>query len=142
MAQLRRQVFVDRGLQLRFARFVLFIAAGGALLTGLAVFYTTYFILGEKLSRVYPQSQLISVFRTAHLALLISIAAVLPFIFYASLVFSHRVAGPLPKIIRALRAIGDGQFDQKLVLRQKDELRELAQVINDMAAKLKQRQSP
>lgn len=142
MAQLRRQVFVDRGLQLRFARFVLFIAAGGALVTGLVVFYTTYFILGEKLARVYPQGQLIPVFRAVHLALLVSIAGVLPFIFYASLVFSHRVAGPLPKIYRVLRAIGEGQFDQKLVLRQKDELRDLADVINDMAAKLKQRQSP
>ena len=141
MAQLRRQVFVDRGLQLRFARFVLFIAAGGALVTGFAVFYTTYFILGEKLSRVYPQNQLVSVFRTVHLALLFSIAAVMPFIFYASLVFSHRVAGPLPKIYRALRAIGDGQLDQKLVLRKHDELRELADVINEMAVKLKQRQS-
>lgn len=139
--QARRQVFTDRGLQLRFARFVLAIAAGGALLTGLAVFYTTYLILGDKLSQVYPQSQLVSVFRKVHLAMLLSMVSVLPFIFYAALVFSHRIAGPLPKIYKALRAIGDGQFDQKLVLRKKDELRELAEVINEMAAKLKQRQN-
>lgn len=140
--QLRKKVFVERGLQLRFARFVLMLTAGGAVVTGLVVFYTTYFILGEKLSQVYPQNQLIAVFRTAHLALFIAIVVVLPFIFYLSLVFSHRIAGPLPKIYRALRAIGDGQFDQKLVLRQYDELRELADVINEMAAKLKQRQLP
>ena len=140
MVQLRKKIFVDRGLQLRFAKFVLLLTAGGALVTGLVVFYTTYFILGEKLARVYPQGQLISVFRTVHVALFVAMAAVLPFIFYASLVFSHRIAGPLPKIYRTLRAIGDGQFNQKLTLRQYDELRDLADVINEMSVKLQKRE--
>ena len=139
MMNIRKQVFVEKGLQLRFARFVLFLTAGGALLTGLVVFYTAFFILGEKLSLVYPQNQLISVFRSVHLALIVALAVVLPPIFYAALIFSHRIAGPLPKIYRALRAIGDGELDQKLVLRKHDELRELADVINEMAVKLQQR---
>lgn len=136
---MRRQVVVEKKLQLRFARFVILLTGGAALLTGLAAFYVTYFILGERLSLVYPQSDLIPIFRIVHVGLIAVLLGISPFIFYISLVFSHRIAGPLPKIYRTLRAIGEGQYDQKLVLRKKDELLELADVINEMAAKLKER---
>ena len=137
----RTQFFVHRGIQLRFARFVIVFVFLASLVTGLTVFYTTITMLGEKLVNVYPQGQLVEIFRAAHLALLLVLTITLPFVFYFSIVFSHRVVGPLPKIYRILSQIGKGDFEVNLVLRKKDELKQLAAVINQMAKDLKERES-
>lgn len=135
----RKQYFVERGLQLRFARFVILFAFIASLVTGLIIFFTTFLILGQKLSQVYPQGRLVEIFRSAYLAAFGSFVVILPLLFYFSIKFSHRIAGPLPKIYQALRDIGNGNFDVRLVLRKRDELVELADIINDTAGKLKER---
>ena len=132
----RKKYFTEKGLQLRFARFVIIFALAASMITGLTIFYTTFLMLGERLADVYPQGRLAQIFRSVHLALLANIAVALPVIFYGSIKFSHRIAGPLPKIYQALRNIGQGDFDVKLILRKNDELRELADVINEMAKSL------
>ena len=137
----RKQYFVERGLQLRFARFVILFVFISSILTGLIVFYTSFFMLGERLAQVYPQGRLVSIFRSVHIALFVNMLIVLPFIFYGAIVFSHRIAGPLPKIYQTLRSIGEGNFDIKLVLRKHDELRDLADEINSMAKNLKEREA-
>jgi nitrogen fixation/metabolism regulation signal transduction histidine kinase len=48
-----------------------------------------------------------------------------------------RIAGPLPKIYAALRKVGEGDLNQKVILRKGDELRDLAQAVNDMIDGLK-----
>ena len=137
----RKKYFVQKGLQLRFARFVILFVFISALLTGLMVFYTVFLLLGERLANVYPQGRLVEIFRSVHLALLIDMLILLPIIFYGSIVFSHRIAGPLPKIYQALKAIGEGNYNVNLVLRKHDELKELADAINDMASNLKKREN-
>lgn len=136
----RKQYFVERGFQLRFARFVILFVFLASLLTGLTIFYTTFMMLGERLADVYPQGRLVAIFRSVHLALLVDMLIILPVIFWGSIIFSHRIAGPLPKIYRTLKGIGDGNFDVNLVLRKRDELKELADIINEMAKKLKERE--
>lgn len=137
----RKKYLVDRSLQFRFARFVMTFVFIACLLTGLTIFYTTFLLLGERLAQVYPQGRLVSIFRTVHIAFFVNLVVILPFIFWGSIKFSHRVAGPLPKIYQALRNIGAGNFDVKLVLRKNDELRGLADVINEMARNLKEREA-
>lgn len=137
----RKQYFVDRGLQLRFARFVILFVFTASILTALTIFYTTFIMLGERLAQVYPQGRLIHIFRSVHIAFAINLLIILPVIFYGSIVFSHRIAGPLPKVYKALKEIGQGNFDVKLVLRKRDELKDLADVINQMASDLKQRET-
>ena len=133
----RKKYFVDRGLQLRFARFVILFVFISSILTAILVFYTTFTILGGRLAEVYPQGRLVSIFRSVYLAFFVNLVVILPVIFYGSIVFSHRIAGPLPKIYQALQQIGQGQFDVNLTLRKHDELKELADAINKMAAALK-----
>ena len=136
----RKRYFIDRGLQLRFARFVVLFVFISSLATGLTVFFTTFSLLGEKLADVYPQGRLVSIFKSVYAALFVDMAVILPLIFWGSIVFSHRIAGPMPKIYRALKSIGDGDFNVNLVLRKHDELKELADVINETARKLKEKE--
>ena len=137
----RKKYFVERALQLRFARFVLVFMFLSCAITACAVFYSTFMILSEKLVGIYPQGRLIEIFRSVYFAFGLVLVLVAPVIFYVAVVFSHRIAGPLPKIYQTLRNIGNGQWDERLVLRKHDELKELADVINEMAAKLKQREN-
>ena len=137
----RKQYFVERGFQLRFARFILVFMLSGCVLTAATVFYTTFTVLSDKLVGIYPQSRLAEIFRSVYSSLFLGLLIVTPIIFYGAIVFSHRLAGPLPKIYRALRDIGNGNFDVKVTLRKKDELKDLAESINAMAAQLKQRQA-
>ncbi len=137
----RTQYLVDRGLQLRFTRFVVLFVFISSVLTGLTIFYTTFMMLGERLADVYPQGRLVTIFRSVHIAFFICMLAVLPVIIYFTILFSHRIAGPLPKIYQALRNIGKGEFDIRLTLRKNDELRELVDAINEMAKNLKERES-
>ncbi len=136
----RTQYLVDRGLQLRFTRFVLFFVFIASILTGLTIFYTTFMMLGQKLADVYPQGRLVTIFRSVHVAFFICMVVILPTIFYITILFSHRIAGPLPKIYQALRNIARGDFDIRLTLRKNDELRELVDEIHQMAKSLKERE--
>ena len=135
----RKKYFVNRGLQLRFARLVLLFVFASYVITGCVVFYSTFIVLSEKLVGIYPQGRLLEIFHSAYWAFGSGLLLVAPVIFYGAVVFSHRLAGPLPKIYQALKNIGDGRFDERLVLRKHDELKELADAINEMAAKLKER---
>lgn len=137
----RTQYIVERGLQLRFARMTILFVFAATVVTGLTIFYTTFLMLGERLADVYPQGRLVEIFKSVHIAFFINLAVIIPFIFMGSIYFSHRIAGPLPKIYRTLREIGFGQFEVRLVLRKHDELKELAEVINEMAKNLKERET-
>ena len=136
----RKKVITDRGLQMRFARFVLFYMTLCCFITASIVFYATFTVLSEKLVGIYPQHRLPEIFSRAYWAFFVGFLMVMPVLFYGAILFSHRIAGPLPKIYQALQDIGKGNFDVKLYLRKNDELRELAENINQMAAKLKERE--
>lgn len=137
----RKQYFIVPSLQLRFARFVIIFVFISSLLIALTVFYTTFMMLGDKLADVYPQGRLAAIFKSVHLALLADLIVLLPIIFCFSIVFSHRIAGPLPKIYEALKQIGRGDFTVHLVLRKRDELKDLAEEINQMAKNLSDRET-
>ena len=134
----RKKVVVERSTQYRFARFVILFAVGTAFVTSATVFFTTFSLLGDRLADVYPQGRLQHIFRV-----ILIITA--PIIFYASLRFSNRIFGPLPKMYEVLRNVGKGDFSQEVQLRRTDQLHEMAGVINEMVKNLrnaKDKQSP
>ena len=133
----RKQYFVQKAMQLRFARFVILFVFVSSIQTGGVIFLVTFLLMGEKLASVYPQGRQVPIFQSVYVTSFLGLLGVLPLIFYGSIVFSHRIAGPLPKIYRLLKEIGQGNFDQKLILRKNDELKELADAINDMTDNLK-----
>lgn len=133
----RTQIIVAKDFQYRFARFVMLFVFGTALVTATTVFFTTFSMLGDKLAQVYPQGRLLVIFRNVYAAFGINLVILAPLVFYMSILFSHRIVGPLPKIYEALRRVGQGDLNQKVVLRKNDELRDLAQAVNDMIEGLK-----
>lgn len=133
----RTQFVVEKAIQFRFARFVMLFVGLTAFLTSSIVFFTTLALLGDKLAAVYPQGRLAPIVRSAYIVFFANLAVAAPIIFAVSIRFSHRIVGPLPKIYNYLKNIGEGKYTGKLIIRQKDELKDLAASINQMAESLK-----
>lgn len=79
---------------------------------------------------------------------ILSVIAVLYLVIYGfsfllGLLISHRLYGPLVNIHRAMTKIKDGDFSARIVLRKNDDqkLKELADTINECAAKLEKKTS-
>ena len=136
----RKKFFVVHSMQLRFACVVLVFMLACCAVTGAVVFYSMFSVLQERLAGIYPEARLGEIAQSVYFSLFSGFFILTPVIFCGAIIFSHRVAGPLPKIHKALKDIGEGHFDVRLTLRKNDELKELAQEINAMAANLTARE--
>ena len=57
-----------------------------------------------------------------------------------TILFSHRVFGPLIPIKRQLEALYDGDYSKRVTLRRNDELKDIAEAINRLAERLEERE--
>jgi two-component system phosphate regulon sensor histidine kinase PhoR len=71
----------------------------------------------------------------AKIALVAAIMTVLLLVF--ALLFSQSISGPIKKVIAASREVASGDFSIKVILKSKDELRDLAESFNTMTEELK-----
>lgn len=133
----RRVYFIEPSFQLRFiSRTFLFILVG-SLITAGSVYYTAWSELGDKLAAVYPQGRLLAIFTKVNLQVLASLVLALPILLYISMRISHRIAGPIYRIKKELAEIAKGRLDTQVKLRQRDEMQDVAQSINQMLAGLR-----
>lgn len=133
----RTQYLVDRGYQLRFVTRIflvmLAIAVVACLLgTGL---------LWKNMYEPNPEQQEIFVAALIAMALTLLIILVLtiPIALFLSIRHTHSIVGPMKRLQKTLEAIGNGDFSQRIVLRDGDALEDIARAINKMAEKLKEK---
>lgn len=135
----RRNYLINKKFQLKYAGLILVFMFIIGLLSGYTVYYTGWLLMGEKLSNVYPQGRYVAIMRTINATLLIRLFILAPFVVLLAIFVSHRIAGPLFRIERFLGDVAQGDLSQRLTLRKKDELKELAGAINEMTDSLKDR---
>lgn len=133
----RKQYLIDRGYQLRFAArlfgVVMAVAVVSSLVSLALVWKNTY--LPEQKSNPLLAVALVAIAST----LLVELLLAIPLIFFLGIRQSHRIVGPMNRIMRTLEAIGQGDFSQRIQLRQGDALEDLARSINKMAESLQKR---
>ncbi len=135
----RRHYFLAKKFQLRYAGLILIIAFVAALVSGITVFYTMWDILGEKLAAVYPHGLFDYTFKKVMSLLARNMGILTFFIFAFGILISHRIAGPVYRLKRVIREMGEGNLDSPVYLRRTDELHDLAEEINEMQRKLRMR---
>lgn len=132
----RKQYLVDRGYQLRFTTrlfgVVLAVAVASALAASALVWNNLY--APDRDARI-----LVVALITIAVTLLVELLLAIPLIFMLGIRQSHRVIGPMNRLKRALQAIGQGDFSQRVQLRQGDALEDLARSINKMVEQLQKR---
>ena len=108
-------------------------------------------ILSTALLFLFSQDSLTSTFQNSRLAIKQTSLAILPSVLYTNLItlglviiaaiivtlfVSHRIFGPLVRLEKALKAIGEGDLTGKVILRNKDQLTTIAENVNDMTDNL------
>ncbi|MFH1878142.1 MAG: hypothetical protein ABH883_04985 [Candidatus Omnitrophota bacterium] len=132
----RTQLLVSRKFQIKYIALILLFMFSVAIVTGYTVYVTTWIMFGEKLAAVYPQGLLMDIVNKVNLVLLMRLIFLCPVVILVGLILSHRIAGPIFSIQRFLRMVTEGNYDIRLRLREKDELKEIASAANKLAGKL------
>lgn len=131
----RTQYVTDFSLQLRF---VLCTLLAVSIIFGMSlwvIYATGWSHLVEKLSNVYPQGRLVEILRLIYFRLCLGFLLLMPVALLISVFLSHTIAGPLVRIKRYLRLMAKGEFElAPLILRNYDELKEVAELINRISA--------
>jgi sensor histidine kinase YesM len=133
----RTHYLTDWSLQLPYLLLNLFALTIFFVMAIFVTYYAGWAPLVEKLSQVYPQGRLVEILERIYLRLTLGFLCLLPVALGLTLFLSHRVAGPLVRIKRYLRLMAKGEFDlAPLVLRRYDELKDVAELLNEIADKM------
>ncbi|MBD3296183.1 MAG: HAMP domain-containing protein [Candidatus Omnitrophica bacterium] len=133
----RRQYLISRRFQIKYISLILLFMFGTAVITGYMVYVTTWVMFGEKLAAVYPQGLLLEVVKNVNMVLLLRLIFLSPLVILVGLILSHRIAGPIYRIREQLKKIRSGDHGHDIKLREKDELKDLADEVNDLSRDLR-----
>ncbi len=135
----RTRYLVKTGFQLKYVGLILLFMFVVAWLVGVTIYYTGWFLMGEKLANVYPQGRLVAIMATINTRLAVRLLLITPLVILVSIFLSHKIAGPIYRIEKFLKSIANGDLSAKLRLRKNDELQDLADAINEMTNDLENR---
>lgn len=134
----RRQIIVDRNLQFRFVfSIMLIMVILFAILGTLLIFGSSAEMAGSiyrKLAQIKNTKELYMgmTVRFSFLVLLVGFII----ISIRFLIFSHRIVGPLYRFRQSLVKLGEGDLTLKVHFREKDELKDIAQLFTDTVSRL------
>ena len=134
----RKQYLVDPAYQIRFVTRVFMVVLAVAVVSSListGLLWRNMYRPDEMELRSTLIASLIAVATTLLIELLLSI----PIVFFLGIRQSHRIVGPMNRLKKTIEAISQGDFSQRIILRQGDALEDLAKTINRMAESLQQR---
>ena len=132
----RTRYLVKKKFQLKYVGLILAVMFGGALITGFTIYYNSWVLLGDKLANVYPQGMLLHIFRSVNIKLAVNLILVAIFCTALGIMASHRIAGPIDRMVNFVEYVAKGDYKKRLTLRKGDELKELATAINRLVDKL------
>lgn len=127
--------YVTRAFQWKYAILTLILALIVAFMVGYTYKKKGMDYLVQKISNVYPAEQTYSIVANVNKKLAIYLGLISPLIIIFSLLLSHRVAGPITRIVHGLHQISEGDFSVRIKLRKGDELLDMAEGINEIAVK-------
>lgn len=131
----RHRVLVNRKIQVGFALFLLWMIAIAVFVTWTLTYYITW---NGIMSHISPTGGLPGVINETGLVV---IRALLPALLlicglgaWVYFYLSHRIAGPLYRVQKALEAMARGEYPEKVTIRTHDYLGELSGALNDFLA--------
>lgn len=139
----RKTRFIEKSFQVKFIiKFCMLVIIGGLLTIGVLYFLsmrsTTVAIVNSEVVVKTTADFLLPIFiqTIVVVMILVSIATII-----VTLFVSHKIAGPLYRLKKAMHDLGEGNFSAEINLRKFDQLKHIAQEFNNMARKLKERLS-
>ena len=127
---IRKKLLVEKSLQLKYMALVLFTIIGIVSVFILTLYFTYWSIITPNLSSIQAQATLDSVFQKLNLFLMVEIPIILIIAALASIIISHKVAGPVYRLQKVAREVAKGDLTQNVRLRSDDELKNLSAAFN------------
>ncbi|MFA5286737.1 MAG: methyl-accepting chemotaxis protein [Candidatus Omnitrophota bacterium] len=136
----RKNYFIDKDFQARFIlKFCLLVVLAGVITTGILYF------VGKKSTTVVIVDSRVLVRSTADFLLPILIQTVLVVMVISglaaiivTLLFSHKIAGPLYRFKKVIEGVGSGNLSANFRLRDYDQLKDLSSEVNAMIDKTRE----
>lgn len=128
----RRQFLIQRSLQFKYMLLVLFTIT---VVTGIivaTVYLTHRALISEQFAGISAAAALPEVFQKINLLLMFEIPIALFIAAWASIVVSHKVAGPVYRLEKVATKISRGDLTSYLRLRKNDELKDLSSAFNSV----------
>jgi methyl-accepting chemotaxis protein len=137
----RRIVYIKKDYQRSFILRYCLVALAALIVTGALVYYLS----NDTMTATYRYNEL-KLQQTAEVILpaLLVAGAVVLVAFLAATVFltlfvSHKIAGPLYRFGKTIESIGEGNLQERIHLREKDQLKDFAEQVNNMTENLSRR---
>ena len=137
---MRFKFIIRHGLQRKFLALILLSIMVPLFVVGGCLYYFIFQIMAEQLA--IPESiaqNLVPVLHKINFLLALSLPPVIVLIFVLAIVLTHRVAGPLERLENDLKKISEGDYSVRLKIRKDDDLRPMAEVINQIVDKLERK---
>ena len=135
----RRKWVVNRPLQFRFVKAMLLVLCLMAV-AGLSAIYVSIWVTVSSFELSHDPV-IVSLLSTVSWTIALALLLMAPAVICLGILLTHKVAGPLVRIHAALTQMANGNFDVHMTLRKGDELIELAETVNYLAAFLRRRAS-
>ena len=136
---MRRAKFINTPVQNKTLTLVFLAAIVPVAIVSVCLYYLIFNMLAWQLG--IPEIiayNLVPVARKVNIILLVSLPVALFFIWFAALELSHRIAGPIYRLEKELTDRLEGKKTGPIQLREKDELKQLADKINSLMERSKQ----
>ncbi|MBN1353106.1 MAG: hypothetical protein JW994_00355 [Candidatus Omnitrophica bacterium] len=138
----RSRYFVRKKFQLRYIGIILGAVLLSAAISGYTIYYSAWTMLGDSLAKVYPQGRLVAIFNYVNIKVAVNLFFVLMLCTGIGILTSHKIAGPIYRMIKFLDGMVAGDYSQRIHLRKGDELQDVADAINRLAEKLNAEKKP
>lgn len=130
----RKKILINKKFQFKYAAMIVGTLFVMVALVEWDIFYTMKTIL----PKVFFMEEIRQDLTAFHLLLAVKSLVFMVLIAFISVYFSHRIAGPIYRLEKDLLImINEGDLTKQFRLREKDELKELAEALNTMTANLR-----
>jgi len=132
----RREYYIYREIQFKYIRLTLLLMLLVCVIMGYTVRETSLGVLTKTLSKVYPVEDIKEVYGILNSTLILRLLLMIPVVIVATMYVSHRIAGPVYRLEKELIQIGEGDLSRRLVLRKNDDLKKMANEMNNVMDRL------
>ncbi len=128
----RRQYLISKRIQFKYMALVLGAIVLLSTVIGLSIYFTHWSLLNQELSGPREQVVLAEAYTRINFLLWLEVPLILIAAAFASLILSHKVAGPVYRLEKSAKEVARGNLSQYLHLRKNDELQGLAAAFNSV----------
>ena len=134
---MRAKWFMKHPIQAKYLLIVILAMLAPTLVIGFCLYHLLFYLLARQIA--FPEAiiaNLVPVLDRVNTLLAMTLPVIAVTILFFAVVISHRFAGPIERLERDLDRILEGDYQHKIYMRKKDDLRGVATRINALVAGL------